>query len=179
MLDLSRYRALIFFAAACLIALLVWPRAAAAQTSPEQVKAVFIVKFFDYVTWPDKKSPDESGTARICLLGGNPFGSTLSYLASKKNGSVKYKVESITSGAEAKNCHVLFSTSGSYGDLKNIAAGSGVLIIGEKSGIHEAGGIVQMYEKDDKIQLSIDLGNARDQGIKISSRLLDISDVKK
>ena len=152
---------------------------AQAQDKTAQVKAVFLFKFFDYVTWPSGKVPSENGNSYLCTYGGHPFGETLNYIAARKSGKYQLRTKAINSLDEGRDCHVLYVSRSNYSDIASWAKGRGVLVVGESSGVLSSGGAIRLQENDRKIGLIINLENAKRQGLKISSRLLDIAEVER
>lgn len=145
-----------------------------------QVKSVFIFNFINFVEWPEaKRTP---GTT-ICTFGGNPFGDTLEYISSKKQGDKPSIVRHIANGIElAKNCHILFVADAAEGELPAIAryaAAHGILTVSDIGNFATRGGIVGFIRKDNKIRLQINPDMAAQAGLKISAKLLELSDIAK
>ena len=82
-----------------------WMSPAAAQRALVQVKAVFLFKFPDYVTWPPKNRPESGGIFNMCILGSNPFGNTLEVIASKQN-KYSYNIQYYSNSDTPENCHL-------------------------------------------------------------------------
>lgn len=172
--------AFLFLVAATLLGTFLFcPQTAFAQDKARQVKSVFLFKFFDYVTWPSGYVPGVSGEAVLCTLGSHDFGNMLEYIADRKSSDFRFRVKSINNISESKACNILFVNSGKYADIRALQENSGVLIVGDKHNILESGGVIQMKEDGGKIGLIVDLQHARKQNLKISSRLLDIAEVRK
>ncbi|MFN8929847.1 MAG: YfiR/HmsC family protein, partial [Alphaproteobacteria bacterium] len=51
-----------------------------ADPRTNKIQAVFLFKFFDYITWPDG-----ADKKTICTYGGNPFGVLLDKIAELQN----------------------------------------------------------------------------------------------
>ena len=154
------------------------PHPVYAQGKSDKVKAVFLFKFFDYVTWPPGKKPGESGDGYLCTYGRHSFADSLDYIAARKSGKYRLRTKSISSLDDAESCHVLFVTRGNYGEISSFN-NNGVLVVGDSGGVLERGGAVELQESGGKVGLVVDLHNAKKRGLKISSRLLDIADVRR
>ena len=155
---------------------------ALAQDKVSKVKAVFLFKFFDYVSWPESKNPKTTGIATVCTYGPHPFGRALHYIAGKKSvsngGKVRYKVRSIRSIREASSCHVVYVARKNYGYLRE-ASGMNVLTVADRDGFVERGGVLEIGDGGSAFKLSINLENAQAQDLVISSQLLKLSNVKR
>lgn len=162
-----------------LVGLLGFPRVVLSQENADKIKSVFMFKFFDYVTWPSGYVPGTSGDGILCTYGSHPFGETLTHLASLKSADHRFRVQSVSSVEQGKRCHVLYVAKSRYDKVPAFPSGSGVLIVGDDDGFLEAGGIIQMKEDKGKVRLMIDLNNAKKHGVQISSRLLNIAEVRK
>jgi hypothetical protein len=57
------------------------------------------------------------------------------------------------------------------GNVKNI------LVVGEESAFVTQGGMIAFVKKDDKIRLQINLKPLQQSGLKISAKLLEVSEV--
>jgi hypothetical protein len=143
-----------------------------AQDKTAQVKAVFLFKFSDYVTWPEAIRPPDGGTFSLCIWGDNPFGSLLEQIAQKQS-AYKYKVTYYPLSETPQNCHLVFSGA----EASQILRLQGPFLIGDHANFAQQGGMVEMTEEDGKIKLKANLGAAEKAGYKMSSRLLNIMDV--
>ena len=163
------FRALTVVTAYCLIC--VTPSHAADQL--ERVKAVFLFKFFDYVSWENKaKAPK-----RLCTFGHHPFGKDLIFIAKMRN-SDKINIIDIDTLADAAKCHVLYIHHiDNNKPLNNIPNNAQTLIVSSDMSALKSGAMVLMEEKSGRVQLSINLKAAERKHLKISSRLLQISNV--
>ena len=159
--------------------ILVYPAEGAAQSKINKVRAVFLFKFFDYITWPSGYVPGVSGDGVLCTLGGHNFKDTLGYIAARKSDDFRYHVKKIYDINDISGCHILYVNPKKYKDVSALQSNGGILTVGSENDFLNLGGIMQMKERDGKIRLLIDLKQARKQGLKISSRLLDIAEVKK
>src|SRR4030095_5778972 len=77
--------------------------------SEYQIKAAFLFNFAKFVEWPDTafKSADEP--IGICMLGRNPFGSTLEDAVPRKVvGNRTFAVREVSTTQQAAKCHILF-----------------------------------------------------------------------
>jgi hypothetical protein len=160
-------------AALCMMMPLV---AAAAPPSEYEVKAAFIHNIAKFVDWPAALPP--SGSARLCLLGSNPFGNALDTLQGKPLGRLNWEVVQPGSGNGLKNCRVLFIAASERDSLENVlqsVGGSPVLTMGDTAGYAERGVMVNFYLEENKVRFEINREAAARAGIGISSQLLRLA----
>jgi hypothetical protein len=143
-----------------------------ADNQLNKVKAVFLFKFFDYVSWHESAPQQQT----LCTLGPHPFGNMLneiSHLRQKEH----MRVVALKSIKDASICQVLYihKKSDEY-SLSNQALDY-TLVVGDDFDFIKNGGVIIMAERSGKINLTIDLKQAEKNKLKISSRLLGIADV--
>lgn len=155
-----------------LLASCIFVQKAYAQDKTAQIKAVFLFKFIDYVTWPQNNSPSNGGTFSLCVLGKHSFGRTLNVIASKQNQH-KFKIQYFNTTETPKNCHLIF-TEDSPSRMKRL---KGSLLVSDSSDFARKGGMIEMREEGGKVKLIGNLQRAEEAGFKISSRLLGIMEV--
>ena len=143
-----------------------------ASDQVNKIKAVFLFKFFDYVSWPTADEDDKT----LCTYGPHPFGKNLSYIAKMQNGG-NTKVISIPSLDQAGKCNVLYIHDNTSKKQLSNTSMKNTLIVSSSNDSLENGGVISMVEKSGRIRLYINLKEAEKKKLKISSRLLDIAEV--
>lgn len=164
---------LILAAFLCAFSLVCAPSSMASEPI-DKIKAVFLFKFFDYVSWQN----DTRKTGTLCTLGQHPFGNDLIYI-SKMKESPKLNVISIASLQEVKKCHVLYVHEIKNIKTKDISKTKNTLVVSSDRNALNKGSTIMMSEKSGRVHLSIDLKTAENNNVKISSRLLQIAEVKR
>lgn len=149
------------------------PVASYADTKNYQVKAVFLFKFFKYITWPD-------GTdyKTICVYGANPFGTTLDYIIKNKFSNAGYKVRYVNSGASLERCNIIFinesSTSNLQQTLGKLQAHKGILTVSDANGFARLGGGIEFVDNPTKIGLLLNTDAFNSMGLSASSKLMKV-----
>ncbi len=76
-----------------------------------KLKAVFLLNFAKFVTWPAAAFADSSAPIQICVIGEDPFGDTLDQVV---QGEVvqghTLSVQRPTAGSKLQDCHIAFFT---------------------------------------------------------------------
>ncbi|MGN6554477.1 MAG: YfiR family protein [Verrucomicrobiota bacterium] len=156
---------------------------ASAQASREYaLKAVFLLNFTRFVEWPASAFPQTNSPIVIGVLGSDPFGRALDDVV---KGEVveghPVIVERYQSMAELKPCQILFismSEQSRWPEIRDALKGQPVLTVSEMENFAPVGGMIRLYKSSqNKIRLRINLDAVKAEHLKISSKLLNVSDV--
>ncbi len=152
------------------------------QTSEYKVKAVYLYNFTKFVSWPDTTPPGNTQTINICVLGKNPFGSLLEPITHMKTQDRTITVENIEDlrALEKKNCQILFisaSEQGAAAELLRKTAKMPILTVSDIADFAHHDGIIGFVVKEGKVRLEINIRAARQVGLTISAKLLEIATV--
>jgi hypothetical protein len=161
----------------CLIA----PALNAQQSSASEyeVKAAYLFNFGRFVEWSDKGTVTKDGAFEICVLGQDPFGTTLDTIlagTSLKGKSVAAK--RISKAQEVNNCRILFISSSEDGRLKEILDAldkTNVLTVSDIPRFSQRGGIIEFVLEGTKVRFEINLASAEEAGLSLSSELLKVA----
>jgi len=149
-----------------------------AQTASEyDIKAAFLYNFTKFVDWPSDAFPDP-GSLKVCVLGENPFGSSLQTIAGELVGNRKLTVMRTDSLARPAGCQVLFISRSERERVPQILAavkGSPVLTVGDTRGFADEGVIINFVLEGSKVRFEINTDSAERAGLKISSKLLQLA----
>ncbi len=147
---------------------------AIAQQSEYPVKAAFLVNFLKFIDWPDK-----SGPYIIEVAGKSPFGTYLESLASNRtiNGrKIVIRSDKHGSGPPASIVFVPSSESERYADYLQYAK-KPVIVIGETAGFAQKYGAINFIFEHDRVGFEINPKMAKNSGVKVSSRLLQLAKI--
>ncbi len=155
------------------------PLSAEAVSREYTIKAGLILKFTDFIKWPDGSSNNsEFSTYQLCVLGGNRFGNIFSQ--GKKEGLFKKNIvlKHNMPNQELKTCNILFLTGDNQENLRqalNLLKNEPVLIISESEGYGELGAGINLVQRNNKIKFEINRDALQAKGLEVSSRLLNIA----
>lgn len=150
------------------------PAPVQASQNFNQIKALFLFKFFDYVTWPSTKTNQNT----ICTYGKSDLNQLLQLISNNHKYQGKVTVKNINSPQNYGDCHILFLSPDNYKNISAIQRTAPLLIIGDTKEILDQGGIIELKETKGRIGLTVNLNNAKARNLTISSRLLRIADIK-
>jgi hypothetical protein len=173
-----RARALVLLAAALWSSVLLAPSALAAIAPEHSVKAVYIYRFLDFVTWPSDRfrSPDDAILIGVTQV--DEVAEELALIARERTS--QGRPLRIVTVREARDLpvHVLYLPnvdSGRARALLEHAREQPTLIVANAPRGLEAGAVINLVRTGDRVQFEIALDAAARAGLAISSRLLSVA----
>jgi hypothetical protein len=145
-----------------------------------EVKALCLLNFAKYVTWPEGTFAGGDVPLRIGVIGHSKLARDLEKLSSGKV-IAGHKVEIFESNPDENwsECQILFVGADEKSHFDEILPKSGklpILTVGERDGFLEAGGVINFIKKENKVRFEIDLNTAHSARLQISSKLLSLAD---
>jgi hypothetical protein len=151
--------------------------AARSQSLEYPVKAAYLPKFAPFVDWPQGAFAAADSAFVICVLGPDPFGPLLDKaVAGQKLGEHPLVVRRI--GAASRDCHVLYlgqQNGQQVREALKAVHGAPVLTVTDGSRQTSAHGVVHFTVKDNRVRFAIDDQAAADNGLTISSKLMNLA----
>jgi hypothetical protein len=144
-----------------------------------QVKAAYLYNFGRFIEWPPKVAAAKSDSFTICVLGQDPFGSTLT--ATLADEAIKGKnvvAKRIAGPEDAVNCRILFISSSEADRLKQILStlnDASVLTVSDLPLFSKQGGMVQFTMEGNRVRFEVNLARAERAGLTLSSELLKVA----
>jgi YfiR/HmsC-like len=148
-----------------------------------QVKAAFLFNFAKFVEWPPDAFTNADEPIGICVLGQNPFGSALEEaVRGKVVGRRTFVVRQIPDAQHVSGCHIVFicASAGKRSvSLLEELRSKRVLTVSETDGVQALGGVIGLNLKEGRVRIEIDPAAAERAGLRISSKLLSLAEIKK
>jgi hypothetical protein len=158
-------------------------RPAQAQAPAEyEIKAAFVYNFAKFVQWPAAAFAQPQSPLIVCLLGDDRFGPALDAIDRKTAQGHEVQVRRRVGLNDARSCHILFiaqSERARVGNVLGAVSGFPVLTISDIDQFAEAGGVIGLYEEDNRVQFAINLEQARAALLQINSQLLKLAKIVK
>lgn len=156
---------------------------AAGQGPPTEfdVKAVYLVKFIQYVDWPASAFQSPTSPLVIGVLGANPFGQVLDEVAKgEMMRDHPLVVRYYRSVRDVGDVQVLYVTSSERSHLPLILAALNerhILTVSDLEGFSKDGGIVRFVVENKKVRFRVNIDAAKRADLQISSKLLQLAEV--
>lgn len=138
-----------------------------------KIKAAYIYNFTKFVTWPKV----QSDTFNLCILGKEPFGPLLDSIESRTALGLPIKLIRLNHFDAAKQCHILFLGSAIRKDVRSAIESAGILTVSDEKQFAKHGGMIGFVVRNGKVKLQININRAKQAGLEISAKLLEISEV--
>lgn len=139
-----------------------------------EIKAAMLLNFAGFVKWPAPK-----GQFTIGILGQDPFGSAFDQmLQGREVGGRKMVIIRSREAGDLTGCQIVFIPMSEQAKVAEILArlrGAHVLTVGEHEGFVKQGGAIGFSTAGGKVRFEINTGAARDAGLEINPRLLQLS----
>jgi hypothetical protein len=152
---------------------------AGGQAREFDLKAAFLYRFVQFISWPEDAFPDEQSPFVIGILGPDPFGGSLdAILEGERVGSRPIVLERYQSLEEIATCHLLYVSEDMRADALDPERGlrrRGLLTVGDSGSFAEGGGTIAFDGNADRINLVINTKSGREAGVVISSKLLHLA----
>lgn len=155
-------------------------RAQQGKPSEYRVKAVYLFNFGKFVQWPVASQPPPTLTSfPICVLGQDPFGSSLSdTIAGESIDGLRLVARQIDRVENAEDCRIVFVSSSEENRVINILDGlqaKPVLTVSDMPEFCNRGGMIQFVLDGNKVRFQVNLTAAQKAHLTLSSQLLKVA----
>lgn len=148
-----------------------------------QIEAVYLLNFSKFVQWhmgtPADKPADRNQPFEICVLGEDPFGPSLdATLSGESIHGASLVARRIATPQEITGCQILFISGSEDSHLKDVLAvldRTGVLTVSDIPHFSERGGMIQFVLTEGKVRFEVNVTNAENAGLTLSSDLLEVA----
>ena len=155
------------------------PRLHAAGFSVQQVQAVFLFNFAQFVKWPPKAFPESAAPLTIGVLGTNPFGGAVEKTVRGETVDGRRMAVKYSRRAEdLKGCQIVFisqSESARLGAILGAFHGTSVLTVSDIPRFCEQGGMINFILESGNVRFAINTRSAKNAGLQISPKLLRLA----
>jgi hypothetical protein len=151
------------------------------QARAEDLKAVFLLNFAQFVEWPTNVFPDATAPFVIGILGDNPFGKNLdAIVANETVYNHKIVVRYYHDLRDITACHILFIAPSESARLDRIfdsLKGRSILTVGETDEFSARDGMIRFSIVQNKLRLGVNLEAVQAAQLVISSKLLRLAEI--
>ena len=146
-----------------------------ATARAHQMKAATIYKFARYIQWPESvKRPTADEALSICLLGEDLYDGALHALQNSTNITVR----PVDSSSQAIGCEILVIGKSEEARLDQVLQeldGKSVVTVSEIERFTDQGGMIRLYDKNNRIRFDINLRAAQEAELRFDLRLIRLS----
>lgn len=136
-----------------------------------QITAAYLYHFIQFTEWPERPA-----VFRYCVYQDARFTELLQKTYSDKTvGDARIDVSNINEQIKLDDCHLVYFPQTVPPDFLQKISKYAILSVGSQKGFTESGGIIYLFEDDQKLRFYINNTVATDTGLKISSQLLKLS----
>lgn len=142
-----------------------------------RIKAIYIYNFTKYIEWPETY---KDGNFVIGIYGTSiPLLNELNKMAASKTvGTQKMEIKSITTAAEAAQCHIIYILADNSAQLADVVAkikGKSALIVTDKAGLAKQGSGINFAIVENKQKIELNRGNIEKYKLKVASTLVEMA----
>lgn len=154
---------------------------ALAQVNPLElaVKATYLYKFAPFVGWPQAIFTRPDQPVVLCVVGEDPFGATLDEaVAGQRIGERPITLRRLARADRQSGCHIMYmagSAAQPVAAALDAVRGTPVLTFTDEARGSPAKGIIHFVVRDDRVRFEIDEYAAAENGITISSKVLNLA----
>ena len=165
-----------------LLSLLALSRAGAAEVDralEQRVKAAYLLRFTEFVTWPEESWPAPDAPLVIAVAGATGVAAELAELAAQGTATGR-RVEvrrSPDPSAALASAHALFvpeQERARFGQFVR-AAGSRTLIVTEHAGALNQGSVINFVLVEGRVRFEVAIDAAERRGLRLSARMLGVA----
>ena len=138
-----------------------------------KVKAAFIYNFIAFTQWPE-----EMQSLNLCVYGEDYFRGELDKLQSKPVNGQQIKVKRIGSTEQLKDCQIIFFSKSVRAQILSLLdqiKNEPILTLADYPKAITQGIVIDMSVSNERIVFEINLREARNSNLNISSRLLQLA----
>jgi YfiR/HmsC-like len=148
-----------------------------AEVTGAQIKAAYVLKFVEFVKWPDEVIASRKIT--LCVVGANVLGGALTVYDGVNDGNFKIRVLQVSEWDLAdSNCQVVFIGVSEQrrfvAQIKSLEVRP-ILTISDIDDFAERGGAIGLRQRDGKIVFEVNLASLARAGLKLPAQLLNLA----
>lgn len=139
------------------------------------VKIGFIYNFANFITWPSAAFENNPDSLTFCFASDVPSSEVFFKLQGKIVKGRKINVIAYQDRTSLDRSQILFFPTQNkvfIQNILNLAAGRGILTIGEIEGFTRMGGVINFFQERNRLRFEVNIDAARREKLKMSSQLL-------
>lgn len=141
----------------------------------DQLKAAYLFNFVKFVEWP-AAAADQALV--LCVIGGEGVHAALAAgIESKKVANRRVGLRSLDSADNLTDCNVLYIDAGAVQDNWQalLPVAIPILTVSDATWFTRSGGMIELFTENNRLRFNVNIDNANNAGLRISSSLLDLA----
>ncbi len=147
----------------------------------DKVRAAFVIKLTRYMTWEDPPESESDSPIRIGVVGQPAVAEALGALIPDQTFDGRpFELVRANRLEDALDCHIVYvgeRESDAIETQREAMEASHALTIGEGPEFAQDGGIVRLFERENRLAFEINRAAARRTGVRFSSQLLRLASI--
>lgn len=148
----------------------------------DRIKVAFTYKILQFIELTDDAGSESNGSVTICVLAGKQLDQLFADLEGKEINGHEVKVLFLNQAPKSSDlCGVLYIGNSEQARLPRIlqqsAPVSKMLTVSDIDRFARLGGMVELKIHDNGAKMEINVSNATNAGIRISSKLLEVANI--
>jgi hypothetical protein len=147
-----------------------------------EVKIGFIYNFANFIAWPPAAFENNPDSLTFCFASDVPTSEVFFKLEGKTIKGRKIKVIAYQDSTSLDRSQILFFPTQNKDFIQKIldlAAGRGILTIGEVEGFTQMGGVINFFQERNRLRFEVNIDAVRREKLKMSSQLLGSAQIVK
>lgn len=149
-----------------------------AEVNDDALKVAYIYNITKFTRWPDSSWTDRRDPFILCFYGEDSVSRSLSKLQNKKINDHLIKLLKVENDHDFKSCNALYIDTQDrrrYRYLLSQINQKIVLVITDHSPFFNAGGLINLVEKDKRLRFQVSQKQLSISQLKLSSKLLKLA----
>lgn len=156
------------------------PQPAGAGELETKIKTAYIYNFTKFIDWPADEGKSAADPFSICVIGSDPIRTTLGELTNREAKGRPIRIVRIKELSALSSCHLLYISRSEESQLALILQrlqGTQVVTVSDIHQFTQRGGMISFVTDKDRVRVHINQRTAREVGVKLSAKLLEIARV--
>jgi hypothetical protein len=177
---------------ACVLRLLLWGVLSAvaahalraeskASDNISHLKAVYLYHFANFAEWPQAQAFASKKNLRLCVIGDEDIARQAQGLDTHELGDgILLQVARLRRDELPGGCQMVFFSQTAGSDVEAMLASlrkAPLLSVSDVPGFARSGGMIEMFLRDDKIRMRVNVNAVHAAGLRLSSKLLRLAEI--
>lgn len=151
------------------------------EIKEQHIKAAFLYNFSNYITWPDRKSPNPQNPVQYCALGTNAVDQLLeSTIFEKRIEERTNSFKRLYSLTGIDDCEILFIGDNSIMPIQKIFSavkGKAIFTASNMTDFAKQGGMINLSQQDKRIKVIINMDVVKESRLGINEKIQKLSTI--